>query len=517
MAITKITNIGENSGAGSRAAHLKNALKYIMNPKKTEGMTLVGSNCGTDPQECFERMMETKEIYGKTGGRQGYHIVISFKPGECNEETAMVIARDFCDQYLAGDYDYAFAVHNDQAHMHIHIVFNSVNRSNTLKYHYSNGDWEKSIQPITDELCRKYGLSILECDKSAPRVGRTYAEHMAEKNGKLTWTDIIQADIDFAISQTSTESDFMAFMKSMGYSIRIGHSGKYGEYAAYTAPGESDRNRDRTRRDYKLGEDYRLTDIRKRLAAPDKALPESPPPFEPVAYAAGLLAAEDSEKDVASENSLQHESLGPNGRLRGRVLDDLRYSAPGRPLTKFQVVFVRRVWLANNFRFLILREDEQARARQDALRLQNLTEQCDYILQHGITTLIDAENRLAVVKAAIAPAREAGDTAVLDALLQEKRILRRIIKGYDGLNYEKDRAFREDILFANTEKRLEYQEKRKKQQRQREKLLEKEQGPVPLQREAKQQGNTAKVPTDRGFAGSAGPNETINPYVKKKE
>ena len=226
MAITKITNIGENSGAGSRAAHLKNALKYIMNPKKTEGMTLVGSNCGTDPQECFERMMETKEIYGKTGGRQGYHIVISFKPGECNEETAMVIARDFCDQYLAGDYDYAFAVHNDQAHMHIHIVFNSVNRSNTLKYHYSNGDWEKSIQPITDELCRKYGLSILECDKSAPRVGRTYAEHMAEKNGKLTWTDIIQADIDFAISQTSTESDFMAFMKSMGYSIRIGHSGK---------------------------------------------------------------------------------------------------------------------------------------------------------------------------------------------------------------------------------------------------------------------------------------------------
>ena len=121
------------------------------------------------------------------------------------------------------------------------------------------------------------------------------------------------------------------------------------------------------------------------------------------------------------------------------------------------------------------------------------------------------------MKAAIAPAREAGDTAVLDALLQEKRILRRIIKGYDGLNYEKDRAFREDILFANTEKRLEYQEKRKKQQRQREKLLEKEQGPVPLQREAKQQGNTAKVPTDRGFAGSAGPNETINPYVKKKE
>ena len=317
----------------------------------------------------------------------------------------------------------------------------------------------------------------------------------------------------------------MAFMKSMGYSIRIGHSGKYGEYAAYTAPGESDRNRDRTRRDYKLGEDYRLAHIRKRLASPDKDLPDRPPAFDPEGYAASLASENRdlTEKAGAGKNPLEGaspnifaENLAAEGS-RGLALDDLKYSAPGRPLTKFQVVFVRRVWLANNFRFLILREDEQARARQDALRLQNLTEQCDYILQHGITTLIDAENRLAVVKAAIAPAREAGDTAVLDALLQEKRILRRIIKGYDGLNYEKDRAFREDILFANTEKRLEYQEKRKKQQRQREKLLEKEQGPVPLQREAKQQGNTAKVPTNRGFAGPAGPDETINPYVKKKE
>ena len=38
LAITKITNIGENRGAGSRAAHLKNALKYIMNPKNQENV-----------------------------------------------------------------------------------------------------------------------------------------------------------------------------------------------------------------------------------------------------------------------------------------------------------------------------------------------------------------------------------------------------------------------------------------------------------------------------------------------
>ena len=498
MAITKITNIGENRGAGSRAAHLKNALKYIMNPKKTEGMTLVGSNCGADPDECFERMMETKDLYGKEGGRQGYHIVISFKPGECDEATAMAIGRDFCEQYLGDGYDYAFAVHNDQAHMHIHIVFNSVNRQNTLKYHYKNGDWEKWIQPVTDELCRKYGLSVLEYDKSAPRVGKTYAEHMAEKRGNLTWTDIIQADIDFAISQTSTESDFIAFMKSMGYSVRIGHSEKHGEYAAYTAPGESARNRDRTRRDYKLGEGYTLKDIRKRLTAPDKTLPEAPPPFEPEAYASGLLQKSDFvpfAEDADPASSLQHE--------RGRVIDDLKYSAPGRPLSRFQVIAVRRIWIANNFRFLDLREDEQARARQELLKLYNLTEQCDYILQHEITSIADAEDRLAVVKAAIPNARNTGNTAVLDELMKEKRILRRIIKGYDELPYAEDKRLRSDILFAGTEKRLEYAEKKKEKQLQKELQQEKQ--------------KASKVPTNRGFAVPAGPNETINPYVKKKE
>ena len=310
----------------------------------------------------------------------------------------------------------------------------------------------------------------------------------------------------------------MAFMKSMGYSIRICHSEKYGEYAVYTAPGESDRNRDRTRRDYKLGEGYRLPDIRKRLAAPDKTLPEVPPPFEPEAYAAGLLTATDAATPdenaaVFSEGAAGSfaEDLSAEGSPRGLVFDDLKYSSPGRPLTKFQVVFVRRIWLANNFRFLILREDEQARTRQDLIKLQNLTEQCDYILQHGIASLEAAEDRLAAVKAAIRNARASHDEFAVDKMCSEKRILIRITKHYDELNYAEDKGLRSDILFANTEKRLEYQEKRKEDRRQRE--LQEEKPPAsPLRKAA-----SAKVPTNRGFAGPSGPNETINLYVKKKE
>ena len=80
MAITKILNIMESEGRNP-ASHLKNALEYIQNPDKTEECVLVGGiNCL--PDTAFEQMEETKNIFHKTGKRQGYHVIISFSPEE---------------------------------------------------------------------------------------------------------------------------------------------------------------------------------------------------------------------------------------------------------------------------------------------------------------------------------------------------------------------------------------------------------------------------------------------------
>lgn len=149
MAITKLSNIGMPKGGG--AAHLKNCISYIMNPDKTEGM--VGGNAGTTPQEVYQVMIDTKQEWEKEGGRQGYHFVISFPPGEATKEEAYAVINDFCEEYLGEDYDYVFSIHTDQKHMHGHIVFNSVNRMSGYKYRYEKKDWEKYIQPLTDRIC----------------------------------------------------------------------------------------------------------------------------------------------------------------------------------------------------------------------------------------------------------------------------------------------------------------------------------------------------------------------------
>lgn len=71
-------------------------------------------------------MIQTKEMLGKTGGRQGYHFVISLLPEEGTKEQMFEIIRRFADGFLAGEYEAVYSVHDDKDHCHGHLVFNSV-------------------------------------------------------------------------------------------------------------------------------------------------------------------------------------------------------------------------------------------------------------------------------------------------------------------------------------------------------------------------------------------------------
>jgi len=67
-----------------------------MNPKKTEDGKLIGGNAGMTPKEVYQTMMDTKSDWEKLDGRQGYHYVISFKPGEASEENNVCSTASGC-------------------------------------------------------------------------------------------------------------------------------------------------------------------------------------------------------------------------------------------------------------------------------------------------------------------------------------------------------------------------------------------------------------------------------------
>ncbi len=126
-------------------------------------------------QDCaYEQMKATKQMFGKTGGRQGYHFVISLKPDEGTSEIMYDIAMRFAEEAFGGEYETVVAVHTDRNHLHAHIIINSVNMVTGYKFQYNNGDWKYKFQTITNKLCEKYGfhVTLTEYSKESTNVAR---------------------------------------------------------------------------------------------------------------------------------------------------------------------------------------------------------------------------------------------------------------------------------------------------------------------------------------------------------
>lgn len=223
MAITKLMHMKSASG-GSKSSHLKNAIDYILKKEKvawSDNLRLAGSQaCLLDA--AYKNMMQTKEYFEKTDGRQGYHFVLSFRPGQAMAEQVFKLTQEFVKEYLSG-YECVYAVHNDQPHMHAHIVFNSVSYETGLKYHYKNGDWEKIIQPIVDRLCVENGLPPLEYHIDEYENDIDTKEYYHYTKG-FSRTKEIKADIDECINKSKDWNDFINHMKAYGYTFNIGKS-----------------------------------------------------------------------------------------------------------------------------------------------------------------------------------------------------------------------------------------------------------------------------------------------------
>lgn len=195
------------------ASHLKNALEYIQNPDKTEECVLVGGiNCL--PDTAFEQMEETKNIFHKTGKRQGYHVIISFSPEEkVTAEQAMYVLEHFAKDVLSDDYEAVYAVHTDREHMHGHLIWNSVSMTTGKKYNSPKSNWKNHLQPITNKYCDELGLSIMpaEYSKNPKNIRRDKWEK------EMSMKEIILRDAKMCAYAAGNVEHFKYLMKRLGY------------------------------------------------------------------------------------------------------------------------------------------------------------------------------------------------------------------------------------------------------------------------------------------------------------
>lgn len=251
MAITKILTI-HDCGEKFAGKHLKQAIDYIIDAEKTQGGRYVtGINC--QPQEAFRQMEMTKLKYGKTDKRQGYHLIISFEEKKLEPGLAFEIVGKFVEEFLGKEYEAIYAVHDNTDYTHGHIIFNSVSYRSGRKFRYERGDWARKIQPITNRLCKEYGLSTIDidmenvdkqslsteqvCAKDSANIdglaassGRSmtvgvgkqkrYQDWNEFRDGKFIWRDMIRRDLDACILQADSFDEFLLMMQEKGYEVK---------------------------------------------------------------------------------------------------------------------------------------------------------------------------------------------------------------------------------------------------------------------------------------------------------
>ena len=338
---------------------LDRAVKYVMNKEKTTAVSLqdaldYAANRDKTEQSCFESsydctletafadMKQTKEQWHKLGGVQGYHLVQSFAAGEVTPELAHQIAKELADHVLGGRYEYVIGTHLNTGHIHSHIVWNSVSCVDGKKYRSNYKSYVTEIRAVSDELCRKYKLSVIDTENSN-HVAKPYAEWRAEKNGQSTWRTAIRQDVDEAIQQSLTWRQFLNTLESKGYEVRMGR-----KYPVLRPPGKERFVRFKT-----LGKRYTPEAIQTRILYPRSYRP----------YV---------ENTPAVQHGRLHSGKNPRRRLTGLRALYYRYlyelgALPRKPRRPSYAV------------------------RQDVYKLDQRIRQMEFLSKHNIDTLTQLE------------------------------------------------------------------------------------------------------------------------------
>ena len=256
--VSTLVNYIENPEKTS-AQNVKNVLSYIEDDNKTEKMLYVtGINC--EPAIAAKQFTQTKQLWGKEGGRVAYHGYQSFREGEVDAETAHQIGVELARRLWGDRFEVVVATHLNTGHYHNHFCLNSVSFVDGYKYHDTKEDIRR-MRDTSDEICREHDLSIEEAPRIDQNRRRNYREWKDQWEGNPTLRSSIRADIDAAVTYSSTVMEFNRVMRAIGYEFILdSESGAELKYPKLRLPGS-----DRCIRLKSLGPGYSLGDLRKRI------------------------------------------------------------------------------------------------------------------------------------------------------------------------------------------------------------------------------------------------------------
>ncbi len=212
------SNKTENKNNINMQKELKQLIDYAEEDYKTEKKLFVtGINCSM--KTAVEEMLITKKEFEKEKGILAFHAVQSFNENEVTPELAHKIGVELAQELWGDRFQVVVSTHQNTNHLHNHFVINSVSYRDGKKY-YDNHENYALMRHISDELCKKYRLSVLE-EKPTKNTNINYNNFYKKKIGEIftSYEETTKEDIDYAITQSSNYNEFESILKSMGYNV----------------------------------------------------------------------------------------------------------------------------------------------------------------------------------------------------------------------------------------------------------------------------------------------------------
>ena len=190
------------------------ALSYAENDNKTDRKMYVGGiNCSK--QNAYVEMIAVQRRFGLRGKVVGYHGIQSFAAGEVTPEQAFEIGMETARRMWCDKYQVLVTVHLNTDNVHCHFVVNAMSFKHGTKFQNKIGD-HKELRKVSDEICREYGLSVLE---NSSFYGGHKKDYWRHKAGKKTHRDYLREDVEYCLSFATSPREFESQLCALGYTL----------------------------------------------------------------------------------------------------------------------------------------------------------------------------------------------------------------------------------------------------------------------------------------------------------
>lgn len=190
------------------------ALNYVENDDKTDKQVYVGGiNCSK--QNAYAEMLAIQKRFGNRGSIVAYHGIQSFASGEVTADEAFKIGKETARRMWGDRYQVLVTVHLNTDNIHCHFVVNPVSFKDGKKFQNKIGD-HIELRKVSDEICREYGLSVLENSKF---YGGEKGAYWIHSDGGKTHRDILMEDIERCLESAKDYAGLFRGLKRLGYEV----------------------------------------------------------------------------------------------------------------------------------------------------------------------------------------------------------------------------------------------------------------------------------------------------------